>query len=71
MEKVILKNQYRLKGIPQDVIEYVANEQFNGSIEALYLALYEGKEIEFNLLATKKRFEFTKDFRIVNKKEFC
>jgi len=64
------KAHFRLKGIPQEVIEEKAKEEYNGSIEALYEALMEGKEIEFNLLSTRVRFDMKKDFRIVNKNEF-
>ena len=45
---------YRLKGIPQQVIQNYANKYFNGSIVALYEYLYEdGNKIEFNLLDGK------------------
>ncbi len=47
-----------------------ANEEYNGSLEALYMDLYEGKTLEFDLLSVKPRFEYTKDFRIINKAEF-
>ena len=61
---------FRLKGIPQDVIEYTAREQFRGRVDKLYEHLYAGNEIVFNLLCTRDRFRYTKTFMIVNLDNF-
>lgn len=60
---------FRLKGIPQDVIEHEAG-RFGGKIDKLYEHLHAGKEIKFDLLCTRDRFKYTKAFMIVNNSEF-
>ena len=40
---------FRMKGIPNDVIIDYANKKFNGNVKALYMYLYNGNSIEFNL----------------------
>ena len=44
---------YRLKGIPQQCIKNTADKRYNGSVQALYEALYSGDSIEFDLLDGK------------------
>ena len=44
---------YRLKGIPQQCIKNTADKRYNGSVQALYEALYGGDSIEFDLLDGK------------------
>ena len=44
---------FRLKGVPQQCIINTAAKRFNGSVQALYEALYNGEEIEFDLLDGK------------------
>ena len=61
----------RMKGIPNDCIIHKANEDFNGDVIALYNYLYDNPEgLEFNLLAVKPKFEFTKDMMVKNKTKF-
>ena len=41
------------------------------SVEELYERMYEGSEVDFNLLnSNKPKFEFTKDFQIMIKEKF-
>ena len=44
---------YRLKGIPQQCIKNTAAKLFQGSVKALYEALYNGESIDFDLLDGK------------------
>ena len=44
---------FRLKGVPQQCIINTAAKRYNGSVQALYEALYNGEEIEFDLLDGK------------------
>ena len=44
---------FRLKGVPQLCIINTAAKRYNGSVQALYEALYYGEEIEFDLLDGK------------------
>ena len=44
---------FRLKGVPQQCIINTAAKRYNGSVQALYEALYYGEEIEFDLLDGK------------------
>ena len=60
----------RMKGVPEDVIINTCNDM-NISVEELYERMYEGNEIDFNLLnSDKPKFEFTKDFQIMIKEKF-
>ena len=61
---------YRMKGIPGDLIKEKAIEEFNGSVKELYLYLYDGGELEFDLAATKIRFQMEKTGEILHKHEF-
>ena len=69
-EDGVTVEHYRLKGVPQDVVEKKAQDEYGGSVEALYTALYEGEEITFNLLSTRDRFAYTNTFRVVNVRDF-
>lgn len=60
---------YRLKGVPQESIIAKCEEK-GWTLEELYVKLLNGEEIEFNLLAGKPSFEFTQDFRVINRHEF-
>ena len=44
---------YRLKGIPQQCIKNTAKKLFQGSVQVLYEALYNGESIDFDLLDGK------------------
>ena len=61
---------FRMKGIPNDVIIDYANKNFNGNVKALYMYLYEGHNIEFDLTATKITFQMEKTGEILHKNEF-
>jgi len=60
----------RMKGVPSDCIIYKANEEYDGDIIALYKDLYDGKELTFNLLAVRPKFEMCKDMNIITKTKF-
>ena len=61
---------YRMKGIPNDLIKEKAIEKFNGSVKSLYVYLYNGGELEFDLAATKIRFQMEKTGEILHKHDF-
>ena len=65
----------RMKGVPCSSILYKANKDYDGDVIALYNDMYNGIEVEFDLLVNddgskKCRFEFNKDMTIQNKHEF-
>jgi len=60
----------RMKGVPSDCIVYKANQEYDGDIIALYKDLYDGKELTFNLLAVRPKFEMCKDMNIITKTKF-
>jgi hypothetical protein len=60
----------RMKGIPCDCIWYKANTEYGGDIVALYKDLYDAKELTFNLLAVRPKFEMCKDMNIITKTKF-
>ena len=45
-------------------------KDFNNDVYELYLYLYQGNEVSFDLLATKPKFEFHKNMTISSKTEF-
>ena len=60
----------RMKGVPEDVIINTCDDM-EISVEELYERMYEGNEIDFNLLnSDKPKFEFTKDFQIMVREKF-
>lgn len=60
----------RMKGVPEDVIINTCNDM-NISVEELYERMYEGSEVDFNLLnSDKPKFDFTKDFQIMVREKF-
>ena len=60
----------RMKGVPDDVIINTCKDM-NITVEELYERMYDGSEIDFNLLnSNKPKFEFTKDFQIMIKEKF-
>ena len=65
-----IAEHFRLKGIPQDVVEQTARRQFHNRIDKLYEHLHAGNEITFDLLCTRDRFKFTKTFMVVNMNDF-
>ena len=51
---------FRMKGAPQKSIIIAANERFNGSIRDLYMSLYNGDEIDVDLVKGGCLFSMTK-----------
>ena len=58
----------RMKGIPQQCIDFAANEM-DGYVE-LYEHIYEGKPYEFDILAGKVSFKQSKDYSISTRPKF-
>ena len=67
---IIYDFHFRMKGIPDDCIKYKANQEYDGDLMALYNDLYNGKTIEFNLLAVKPKFQLCKNMTIISRKKF-
>ncbi|ELP87801.1 hypothetical protein EIN_013500 [Entamoeba invadens IP1] len=61
-----IEHHLRLKGIPNNLL----NCQYEDPLE-LYEKLYDGESFNFNLLQLRPSFEFTKDFRIKSRSQFC
>ncbi len=55
---------YRLKGIPQDAIRRTADKYFNGSVQKLYMFLFEGNELAFDLLDGRVSFKFLRSGQV-------
>ena len=68
--KELIDYHIRMKGVPCDAIIHKANEDYDGDLIKLYNDLYDGKEITFNLLAVRPKFEMTKDMKIITKTKF-
>ena len=60
----------RMKGVPEDSILYKAEHEYGGDVMALYQNLYDGKEVTFNLLAVRPKFEMCKNMNIISKTKF-
>ena len=63
---------YRMKGVDLECVRLVANQKYKGDSEEekiyyLFLDLYHGKPIEFDLCLVKVRMEMTKQQRMINK----
>lgn len=64
------KNFIRMKGVPSKAVESAAKE-LNISVFDLYKKMYEGEEIEFDLISNNlPSFEYQKNFGIKLRKEF-
>ena len=61
---------FRMKGIPNDTIKDYANKHFNGNVKDLYMYLYEGNSINFDLNATKINFKMEKTGEILHNNKF-
>ncbi|ELP87952.1 hypothetical protein EIN_417710 [Entamoeba invadens IP1] len=61
-----IEHHLRLKGIPNNLL----NCQYEDPLE-LYKKLYDGESFNFNLLQLRPSFEFTKDFKIKSRSQFC
>lgn len=66
--RLIKGEHIRLKGVPNSSVIDAAN--LNGGIEALFMDLYNGDEVTFNLLAGSVRFQRNKDYSYTTKNEF-
>lgn len=66
----IIDYHIRMKGIPEDCIKYKANQEYGGDLMALYNDLYEGKTLEFDLLAVKPKFQMCKNMTIISRTNF-
>ena len=60
----------RMKGIPDDCIKYMADKEYDGDVMKIYKDLYDGKEITFDLLAVRPKFEFKKNMTIIHRTKF-
>ena len=61
---------FRMKGIPTDTIKRYAQKHFNGSVKALYMYIYNGGSIDFDLADGKTMFQMEKTGEILHKNEF-
>ena len=59
-----------MKGIPNNIIKHPASNHFKGSVKALYLYLFDGKEITFDLNTVAIRFIMEKTGEISHKNKF-
>ena len=59
-----------MKGIPDDCIKYMADKEYDGDVMKIYKDLYDGKEITFDLLAVRPKFEFKKNMTIIHRTKF-
>jgi hypothetical protein len=60
----------RMKGVPEDSILYKAEMEYGGDVMEIYKDLFNGAELEFDLLAKKPKFELKSDMTIVSKASF-
>ena len=67
---LIYDHHIRMKGIPVDCIKYKADQEYGGDVMKIYKDLYDGKEITFDLLAVRPKFEFKKNMTIIHKTKF-
>jgi hypothetical protein len=68
--KDIYDYHIRMKGVPEDSILYKAEKEYDSDVIKMYKDLYDGKELIFNLLAVKPKFDMKKDMTIQSKEKF-
>lgn len=68
--EIITDYHIRMKGIPEDCIKYKADNEYGGDLMALYNDLFEGKTLEFDLLAVKPKFQLCKNMEIISRTTF-
>lgn len=68
--KKVINYHYRLKGIPRKNIDHVVKNNYDGDYMKLYKDLLNKKTIEFDLVQSGVKFEFTNNFTVKSKKEF-
>ena len=61
---------FRLKGVPQQCIINTAAKRFNGNVQSLYEALYNGESIDFDLLDGKVCMVMDKSGHVYYKSNF-
>jgi len=66
----IIDYHIRMKGVPENSIRYKADKEYDGDVFKIYEELFAGKEITFDLLAVKPKFELKRDMTITSKKKF-
>ena len=66
----IIDYHIRMKGVPDSSITYLANKDYDGNVMKIYEELFNGKEITFNLLAVKPKFDLARDMTISSKSKF-
>jgi hypothetical protein len=72
-DKVGNKNyglHYRMKGVPQNVVEKEAKEKYSNNAMDLYSHLYDGKSIVFDLLSCGIKFKNNKNFTMTTVDQF-
>ena len=67
---IIYGYHIRLKGVPENSIKFKADTEYDGNVFAMYEEMFQGRELTFNLLAVKPKFELKRDMTIVSKKKF-
>ena len=67
---IIYGYHIRLKGVPENSIKFKADAEYDGDVFAMYEEMFQGKELTFDLLAVKPKFELKRDMTIVSKKKF-
>ena len=60
----------RMKGVPEDSILHKAETEYDGDVMEIYKDLFNGIQLDFDLLAKKPKFELKKDMTIVSKAKF-
>ena len=61
--------QYDIDAIKRD-LKFKADKEYDGDLMALYNDLYEGKTIEFDLLAVRPKFQLCKNMTIISRTSF-
>ena len=60
----------RLKGVPDNSIKYLAQTEYDGNVLQIYKDLFAGKELTFDLIAVKPKFDLKRDMTISSKSKF-
>ena len=58
-----------MKGVPSSSITYYA-EQNGLTLNELYLKMYEGESVVYDLVAVRPKFDMRKDMTIISKQKF-
>ena len=60
----------RMKGVSTNCIKFKGNQEYNGDFMKMFKELYDGKTLEFNLLAVAPSFELCKNMNVKSRKKF-